>query len=497
MIIRKTRSVCPVCFKNISAVLDRRSGVVFMEKTCPEHGDFSVPVWHDNIDMDVWRAAVPQLQEDEGTCCPDSCGICADHRSGTCCALLEVTERCNLSCRYCFANGGTEKDDPSARELKRSIVSIAEEGGRPLLQLSGGEPTLRDDLPELVAYAKACGCPWVQLNTNGIRLANDEEYVRELAAAGLSFVFLQFDGVTDDVYEKLRGEALLETKKRAIDICGRYGLGVTLVPTVVRGINDDQLGDIIRFGISRSPVVRGVHFQPVTFMGRFPDKNKERYTLDELITNICSTTGYPAESIVPSHCDHPMCGFHSSMVIQEDGTLLPLTRNDADAAVKTSAVRNREFVGNHWSRPAGNGGSTLAPPAADKENCCGPVKPAMNGDCCCGPVKPAVTEESCCCGPVKPAAAEDCCCGNGTAAETQSCCCGPVSEPTDDELRISSEAAVDMDSFLARAKEYSFTLTSMAFMDGMNFDIERLKHCSLHVWHDGKLMPFCARYLRK
>ena len=420
--------------------------------------------------MDDWRSAVPQLQENEGAGCPGSCGICADHRSGTCCALLEVTKRCNLSCRYCFANGGTEQDDPTARELKRSIVSIAEEGGRPLLQLSGGEPTLRDDLPELVAYAKACGCQWVQLNTNGIRLANDEEYVRELDAAGLSFVFLQFDGVTDDVYETLRGEALLETKKRAIDICGRYGLGVTLVPTVVRGVNDDQLGDIIRFGISRSPVVRGVHFQPVTFTGRFPDENKERYTLDELITNICSNTGYPAENIVPSHCDHPMCGFHSSMVIQEDGTLLPLTRNNADTAVKTTAVRNREFVGNHWSRPAGNGGFTLVSSASAEDCCCGPVKPAESGDCCCG---------------------------TGAASETQSCCCGPASEPTDEELRISSEAAVDLDSFLARAKEYSFTLTSMAFMDRMNFDIERLKHCSLHVWHEGKLVPFCARYLRK
>ncbi len=491
--------------------MDWRDGTVFMKKTCPEHGDFSVPVWHDKIDMDDWRASVPELLEDEGTGCPGSCGICAEHRSGTCCALLEVTKRCNLSCRYCFANGGNESDDPTAHELKRSIASIARMGGKPLLQLSGGEPTLRDDLPELVAYAKACGCPWVQLNTNGIRLADDEKYVRELAAAGLSFVFLQFDGVTDDVYKTLKGEALLETKKKAIDVCGRYGLGVTLVPTVVRGVNDGQLGDIIRFGIARSPVVRGVHFQPVTFTGRFPDENKERYTMDELIADICRDTGYPIESIVPSHCDHPMCGFHSSMMIQEDGTLLPLSGRNEAAETKTTAVQNREFVGNHWSRPAGSVGFSIvqtaetqsccgpiATAATEESCCCGPVVPAETEEsCCCGPVVPAVTEESCCCGPVTPAASEDnCCCGNAKPAEEQSCCCGPASEPTAEELRISSEAVVDLDSFLSRAKEYSFTLTSMAFMDSMNFDIERLKHCSLHVWHDGKLMPFCARYLK-
>ena len=161
------------------------------------------------------------------------------------------------------------------------------------LQLSGGEPTVRDDLPEIVAYAKQVGCKYVQLNSNGLRLAEDEAFVKRLADAGLSFVFMQFDGVDDAVYEKLRRRPMLEVKKRAIEQCGRYGIGVTLVPVLVPGVNTEQIGDIIRFAIQRSPYVRGVHFQPVSYFGRIPElpADDDRYTLDELLEAVVSQSG--------------------------------------------------------------------------------------------------------------------------------------------------------------------------------------------------------------
>ena len=139
---------------------------------------------------------------------------------------------------------------PGADELKASIDIITEKGGSPLLQLSGGEPTLRDDLPELVRYGKEKGCSYLQVNTNGIRIAEDEAFTEALADAGLDIVFLQFDGTDDDVYRKLRGRELFDIKKKAIENCSRHGLSVTLVPTVVRGINDDKLGSIVDFAIT-------------------------------------------------------------------------------------------------------------------------------------------------------------------------------------------------------------------------------------------------------
>jgi uncharacterized radical SAM superfamily Fe-S cluster-containing enzyme len=450
--LRRTRSVCPQCLRPLEAALVARGGGVSLEKTCPAHGHFSVPVWHGKVDMALWRRGAAPLAPEEGLSCPADCGICPEHRSGTCCALLEVTRRCDLNCRFCFARGGESQEEPPLAALMADVRGIMDAGDRPLLQLSGGEPTLRDDLPALVAWAKACGAPYVQLNTNGLRLARDEAYVRDLAGAGLSFVFLQFDGTNDAVYETLRGAPLLAKKTRAVELCGKYRLGVTLVPTVVRGVNDDQLGDIVRFAAAHTPVVRGVHFQPVSYFGRFPDPPADRYTLDELIAGLRAQAGLSADCLVPSHCDHPMCGLHGSFIVQPDRSLLPLSSFAAQEVGKTTAAQNRAYVAKHWLRAA----------EAESACCCGSDEP--ENPCCCGSDE---VENPCCCGSDEPEGAQ-------AAPEAR---------------------AIDMDTFLRTARARSLTLSAMAFMDAENFDVERLRHCSLHVWRDGRLKPFCAAYL--
>ena len=194
-IIRKTYSVCPVCLKRIPAVHAAEGKTVYLEKTCPEHGNFSAVIWRGLRDLEAWCGNLPEIAEGENENCPHACGLCPEHRQGTCCVLLEVTKRCNLNCAFCFAEGGSGEDIPFAA-LQRQLHDLAEPG-KTLVQLSGGEPTVRDDLPRIVAAAKEAGCRYVQLNTNGIRLAADKEYVRALAKAGLSFVFMQFDGTRD------------------------------------------------------------------------------------------------------------------------------------------------------------------------------------------------------------------------------------------------------------------------------------------------------------
>lgn len=417
-VLRRTRSVCPVCLEPIPARLVQGRDAVRLEKTCPRHGAFSVPVWRNYTDLDAWRGAIPETGEFPN--CPQGCagGICPEHQQGSCCVLLEVTRRCDLRCAYCFADGALP--EPTLSELKRAVSDIYEKGKAPLLQLSGGEPTLRDDLAELVAYASELGFPYIQLNTNGLRLAEDEAYVRALAEAGLSFVFMQFDGVTDGVFQALRGAPLLERKKRAVELCDRYGLGVTLVPTIVRGINNGQIGELIRLGAALSPAVRGVHFQPVSYFGRIPGlpDDAQRYTLDELIRDIAEQTGISEACLQPSRCDHPLCGLHAAFIVERDGGLRPLRAESADCCCgQTDARQNREYVGRHWKRAA------------------------------------------------------------------SSCC-------YDEEADMNT-----LDGFLERAKTFSFTVTAMAFQDAMNLDIERLRRCSLHVYEQGVLMPFCARYL--
>lgn len=420
-VIRNTRSVCPVCLQNLPArLVQAGDGEIFIERECPEHGFFSAPVWRGKLDFGRWTQYSDPLSFDGGTHCPENCGLCAEHEVGSCCCLLEVTGRCNLRCRFCFANGGTPENDPSLEEMKAAIRDIVRQCGQPLLQLSGGEPTLRDDLPELVRCAKESGCSYVQVNTNGIRLAQDPEYVRQLKKAGLDIVFLQFDGTRNAIYEALRGAPLLETKLQAIRNCAELRIGVTLVPTVVRGVNDEYLGELIAFARENVPGVRGIHFQPVSYFGRYPDmpQAEQRYTLDELMADISDQAGIPIESFMPSRCDHPLCGFHANFLVNPSGGLRPLSSITHSAKSRGCAQDNREYVARHWMRH--------------------PQEPEPAG---------AFSDE------------------------------------------------MDFDTFLYRIRHGSLTLSAMAFQDAMNLNIERLHRCSLHVYQNGKVRPFCANYL--
>ena len=352
-VVRDTRSVCPVCLRNLPAQLVRTAdGEIYLKKECPQHGAWSVPVWRSKVDFDLWTQHTPPLTGEEGSHCPENCGICAEHGIGTCCCLLEVTKRCNLRCRFCFADGGRPEEDPTLEEMKTAIREIVRQCGNPLLQLSGGEPTLREDLPELVRYAREAGCSYVQVNTNGIRLAREPEYAKKLADAGLDIVFLQFDGTEDEIYKSLRGAPLLEIKKKAIKVCSDLRIGVTLVPTVVPGVNTDDLGALIAFARENVPAVRGIHFQPISYFGRHPGmpEGDGRYTLDQLMADISDQAGIPVESFLPSRCDHPLCGFHANYLVNPAGGLKPLSSITHSAKQRGCAKDNREYVARHWMR---------------------------------------------------------------------------------------------------------------------------------------------------
>ena len=522
--MRHTYSVCPVCLKRIPAKREERDGQIYLVKTCPDHGTFSSVIWRNKRKFADWRGERPAVGENENLNCPTGCGLCAEHRRATCCTLLEITARCNMNCTFCFAEPDGAQD-PSLDRVKRWIDDLTEPG-KTLLQLSGGEPTVRDDLPEIVAYAKQAGCKYVQLNSNGLRLAEDEAFVKRLADAGLSFVFMQFDGVDDAVYEKLRRRPMLEVKKRAIEQCGRYGIGVTLVPVIVPGVNTEQIGDIIRFAIQRSPYVRGVHFQPVSYFGRIPElpADDDRYTLDELLEAVVSQSGglIKEEQIAPSCCDHPMCGFHGDFIVMPGDKLMPLTNYSGKTEAEPEsegcccgpdlAEKNREFVGRRWERRDLEETCCCSGQKEEPACCCGEKEPESEA-CCCGESQPEKEScccdanadayllekaepeaESCCCGGAEPEP-ESCCCGE-TQPEAESCCCGGTQPEA--ESCCCEEEPIDitsMEGFLKRAKSHGFTITSMAFQDAGNLDIERLRQCSLHVYKDGKKIPFCAYYL--
>jgi 7,8-dihydro-6-hydroxymethylpterin dimethyltransferase len=360
-------SLCPRCLARIPAEQRRERGDLFLVKRCPEHGEFTALIWRGGPDPVGWsrpkavvRASSPHRGASRG--CPFDCGICAEHRQQSCTVLMEVTSRCNLSCPYCFAQSGSGCEyEPSLDDLAgRFRTALVKSGANNIVQLSGGEPTMRDDLAEIVAMGRDIGFPFIQLNSNGLRLAEDPAYAAGLKQAGLFSVFLQFDGTDDRVYRAIRGRALLEEKLCAIDNCAAAGLGVVLVPTIVRGVNTDSIGAILKLALEYAPAVRGVHFQPAAYFGRHPGPPaaEERITLPELMRSIEEQTNglIRADQFIPPGCEHPFCSFHGNFLRQNDGSLKALSKQAAaccsgNGEENVGTAKAVSYVVSQWAAP--------------------------------------------------------------------------------------------------------------------------------------------------
>ncbi len=252
VLLSATESICPECIRKLEAQRVMRGDDVILRRECPDHGLFETAIWRGDPFFGFWQhpktpayPKAPFTSAEKG--CPWDCGLCPEHRQHTCTALIEVTQRCNLRCAFCFANAGTgDSKDPGLHTIKLWYERLLSAGGPYNIQLSGGEPTLREDLPEIVALGRSLGFSFIQVNTNGLRLAERKSYAKELKDAGAASIFLQFDGVEDPTYKNLRGRPLLHEKKLAVQHCAEHGLGVVLVPTLVPGINIHEIGAILR-----------------------------------------------------------------------------------------------------------------------------------------------------------------------------------------------------------------------------------------------------------
>ena len=363
MEIGKNTSVCPVCLTKIPAKkVVGADGNIYMEKRCWEHGSFRTLIWEGDLESyvnwaskDAGEKIIPVRAVEVEKGCPYDCGLCQSHERDGCCVLLELTNRCNLRCPVCFASAGEQNPhDLSLEEIGRQYDLLMERGGPFNIQLSGGEPTMRDDLDRIIALGKEKGFTFFQLNTNGLRLANEDSYTEHLAKAGVSTVFLQFDGLEDEIYRALRGAPLTETKIRAIDNCKAAGLPVVLVPTVAPGVNDHALGEIIRFALSRAPHVRGVHIQPISYFGRCGLEAPEaRLTIPAVLQRIEAQTNgmMKAADFGGGGAESPYCSFHASYMRKTDGSIKALPRRRSQCCCVKSSD-SRDYVSQQWSGKA-------------------------------------------------------------------------------------------------------------------------------------------------
>ncbi|MBA3037420.1 MAG: radical SAM protein [Desulfobacterium sp.] len=443
-IIGETTSLCPHCLAVIPAVKILEKEDVFIKKTCPDHGEFKTVIWRGDPTYEEWghgEFSQPLQEKQTKTIsgCPKDCGICPEHQADTCTVLMEVTDKCNLSCPTCFAGNRQQSslNTPDINQLKEMCEAVVAAAGNCPIQLSGGEPTVRDDLPEIVSVAKNAGLGHVQINTNGIRIAKDKVYLKALKDAGTDLIYLQFDGVTDDIYQIIRGTNLFDIKIKAVENCSEVKLGVQLVPTVIPKINDSQLGDILFFAKKYMPVIKGIHFQPVTYSGRynFCPSNESRITTPEILRLLeIQTSGeIKAHDFQPRRKMDSHCGFSGFYILNDKGKLQATTRFHPD---KSTLIENKATCIQSQKKES---------PTAH--------------------VRRFITEKSRFIEPV-----------------VQQCSC-----KTPNGL---------FNNFYERIQTHYLSISGMPFMDAWTIDLKRLKGCCIHVISaDKRLIPFCSYYL--
>jgi uncharacterized radical SAM superfamily Fe-S cluster-containing enzyme len=331
-----TRSICPVCKRVIDAEVNARDNRVILRKRCAEHGVFEALVYSDaQAYLAQQRFNKPgtlplelQTEIDEG--CPLDCGICPAHKQHACLGIIEVNSACNLDCPVCFADSGRHHPDHfslTREQFARMLEAfVAAEGEPEVIQLSGGEPTIHPQILDFVAMARERGVRIVMVNTNGIRLARDRAFAGELAALG-AHVYLQFDGLAEATHLAMRGRDLRELKARALEQCAAAGVGVTLVAAVEPGVNDHELGAIVRTGVEHA-AVNSVVFQPVTHAGRHGAFDPlARLTNADVIAAVSRQLPdwFRPADFVPVPCCFPTCRSISYALV-DDGKLVPFTR---------------------------------------------------------------------------------------------------------------------------------------------------------------------------
>jgi uncharacterized radical SAM superfamily Fe-S cluster-containing enzyme len=343
-----TTSVCSTCLHPVEAKIIFKDKHVYMDKWCQAHGTERVLISDDVGYYRLCREVFvkhPEMPQTFNTRmeygCPYDCGLCPDHMQHSCLSVVEITDNCNLNCPVCYAESGTHREThkPLDEVLRMLDAVVANEGEADVMQLSGGEPTLHPQFWEILDAAKARPIKHVMVNTNGIAIAQDPAFARRLAgyAPGIE-VYLQFDSLRGEVHKALRGADLTRIRRQALEHLNAAGLSTTLVVTLKKGLNDDEIGAIIEFALGQ-PCVRGVTLQPIQDAGRVEDYDPRlhRLTVSEIRRKIAEQSAlFTLEDVVPVPCNPDTLAM--AYAIKTADGAVPLTRYlDPQTLVEGSA----------------------------------------------------------------------------------------------------------------------------------------------------------------
>jgi uncharacterized radical SAM superfamily Fe-S cluster-containing enzyme len=328
-------SLCDHCLRRVEGKQVIQDDQVWLYKWCPQHGASKVLL---ATDAAYWRLGretyikPPEMPARFNTemvwGCPYDCGLCPEHMQHSCLTILEVTDRCNLSCPVCYASSGPHREETrDLATIERMLDAIVANEVEPdVVQISGGEPTLHPDFFAILDAAQARPIKHLMLNTNGLRIAREPGFAERLASYAPGFeVYLQFDSFEREALMTLRGADLRLVRQQALDNLNRVGLSTTLVMVVAAGINDQEIGKVVEFAAAQ-PCVRGVTLQPIQFAGRTEGiRAAERLTLTGVRDRLLAQTAlFVPDDVVPVPCNPDALAM--AYGIKTPAGLQPLTR---------------------------------------------------------------------------------------------------------------------------------------------------------------------------
>jgi hypothetical protein len=337
LFLGQTTSLCETCLQLVPAKVTGENEAVYYLKRCREHGVQKTLIADD---IAYWKSQRDWLKPgdrplsvatrtDHG--CPYDCGLCPDHEQHSCLAILEINEACNLSCPVCFADSSVKREAhrPLAEVERMLDVIVAAEGEPDLVQLSGGEPTIHPQFWEILDAARTRPIRHLMINTNGLRIAREPGFAEGLAGYMPGFeVYLQFDSLKRDALMELRGADLTRVRIEALEALERNDISTTLVVTLKKGVNDDEIADIVRFALDWR-CVRGVTFQPIQDAGRNDgyDAGRHRIVLTEVRRRIAEAGVFALEDLIPLPCNpDQICigyGLRNGREVQPVTAMLP------------------------------------------------------------------------------------------------------------------------------------------------------------------------------
>ena len=329
-----TNSLCPHCLRKVEAKVLFQDDKVYLQKWCPEHKLQKVLI---STDIEYYKLSRQTLKPGQMPKhfntpikygCPYDCGLCPDHEQHSCLTLIEVTDQCNLTCPICYSESSPQRlTHRSLEQIEFMLDCVVRNEGEPdVVQISGGEPTIHPEFFKILDLAKARPIKHLMLNTNGLKIANDADFARRLKDYMPGFeVYLQFDSLKSEPLKVLRGVDLSDIRRRALDRLNEHNISTTLVVTLKKGLNDDEIGEIIDFALQQR-CVRGVTFQPIQAAGRLEefDPARDRLTLGEIRQQILKQSPvFKPSDIIPVPC-HPDC-LAMAYALKLDGKVIPLT----------------------------------------------------------------------------------------------------------------------------------------------------------------------------